>query len=121
MRELRIVIPTADAERFRGALALAAAQAALGGAATIFLHLDAVALLHAPVAAPRDAAHQMAGLPMLATLIGEALALDVALVACQSGLALCGMTVADLPQGVTVGGPVAFLRDTDDAARLVIA
>lgn len=120
MRELRIIILTADAERFRGALVTAAARAALGGRAAIFLQLDAVALLRAPIAGPGDMAHAAAGLPTLAALIDDALALGVALTACQSGLALCGMTAADLPAGVAAGGPVGFLRD-GDAAQLLLA
>ncbi|UZW54118.1 DsrE family protein [Sphingobium sp. JS3065] len=121
MRALRIVVASADAERLRGALVMAAAQAALGGAAAVFLQLDAVALLRAPMAAPQDEAHRVAGLPTLAMLVEEALALGVALTVCQSGLALSGLTVADLPPGVEVGGPIAFLQATDDQARLLFA
>jgi predicted peroxiredoxin len=108
------VLTTPDAERFRGALTLAAAQAALGGEAALFLQLDAVAMLRAPIAAPRDAAHMAAGLPTLATLLGEAMALGVSVTACQSGLALGGMTADDLPEGVDVSGPLRFLTDGGD-------
>ncbi|WP_176592732.1 DsrE/DsrF/DrsH-like family protein [Sphingobium sp. EM0848] len=119
MRELRIVVATADAERLRGALVMAAAHAALGGQAAVFLQLEAVGLLRTPVEAPQDAAHRAAGLPSLAALIEEALGLGVALLACQSGLALCGLLVEDLPPGVEAGGPVAFLQQTGDEARLL--
>ena len=71
MRPLTIIVTTPDAERLRGALTLAAAQAALGGGATLFLQLDAVALLRAPVAAPRDGAHRQAGLPSLPMLLAR--------------------------------------------------
>ncbi|BBE00107.1 peroxiredoxin [Sphingobium amiense] len=118
MRPLILIAATDDAERLRAALTLAAAQAALGGAATVFLQLDAVALLRQPVEGPRDAAHRAAGLPDLATLIDEARALGVRLIACQSGLALARMEVGDLPSGVTTGGPVELLRDMSDDARL---
>ena len=111
----------ADAERLRGALVLAAAQAALGGSAALFVQLDAVVLLRMPVAAPKDAAHRAAGLPDMATLLAEAQALGVTIIACQSGLALCSMRVDALPPGVDVGGPIAFLQATDDAARLLLA
>ena len=121
MRELRIVVTTADAERLRGALVLASAQAALGGAASLFLQLDAVALLKRPVTAPGDTAHEAVGLPSLETLIGEAVALGVKILVCQSGLALTHMTADDLPAGVDVGGPVSFLQETDDEARLLFA
>ncbi|WP_311269268.1 DsrE family protein [Sphingobium sp. WCS2017Hpa-17] len=121
MRGLTIVVTTADAERLRGALVLAAAQAALGGAAAIFLQLDAVALLKAPLAAPRDTDHRAAGLPDLAILLADSLALGVAISACQSGLALSGMSAAELPDGVSVGGPIGFLQKMDDETRLLMA
>ncbi|KFG90483.1 Peroxiredoxin [Sphingobium herbicidovorans NBRC 16415] len=121
MRELRIIVATADAERLRGALVLASAQAALGGAASLFLQLDGVALLAPAVEAPRDAAHRSAGLPTLGQLITEARALGVAILACQSGMALHGLAERDLPQGVTASGPIAFLQETGDEARLIFA
>ncbi len=120
MRALRIILAVEDGERLRAALLLAMAQAALGGEAAIFLQLDAVALLRSPVAAPRDADHAAQGLPTLAMLLEEALAAGVALTACQSGLALAGMTADALPAGVIASGPVSFLQQTDDAARLLI-
>ncbi|MFC3442600.1 DsrE family protein [Sphingobium rhizovicinum] len=120
MRALTIIVTTDDAERLRGALMLAAAQAALGGAATLFLQLDAVALLRAPIVAPRDDRHQAAGLPSLAALIAETLALDVAIIACQSGMALASMTTSDLPDGVQIGGPIGLLGQLDDKARLLL-
>jgi len=120
VRALRIVVITADAERLRGALVLATAQAALGGEASLFLQLDAVALLASPLAAPEDAAHQAAGLPTLAELLAEALDMGVALIACQSGLALSGLSADALPAGVEIGGPLSFLQQTDDDARLLI-
>ncbi|WP_449470961.1 DsrE family protein [Sphingobium chungangianum] len=121
MRELRIVVATADAERLRGALVLASAQAALGGAASIFLQLDAVALLRRPITAPADAAHAATGLPPLEVLISEALAFGVNILACQSGLTLANMTADMLPAEAQVGGPVSFLQETSDEARLLFA
>lgn len=121
MRELRIIAATADAERLRGALVLASAQAALGGRASVFLQLDGVALLAPPLEAPKDAAHGAAGLPTLEQLIAEATGLGVALFACQSGMALHGISAQDLPEGVAVSGPVAFLQETHEEARLIFA
>ena len=121
MRELRIIAATADGERLRGALVLASTQAALGGRASIFLQLDGVALLAPSLEAPRDTAHGAAGLPTLAQLVAEAMALGVALFACQSGMALHGISAQDLPEGVAVSGPVAFLHETSEEARLLFA
>lgn len=121
MRDLRIIVTTGDAERLRGALVLACAQAALGAKASIFLQLDAVGLLQPSTLAPRDEAHRAAGLPTLATLVEEAVALGVALIACQSGLSLCHLSADKLPKGVEIGGPVSFLQATQDQARLLLA
>ncbi|MET0248599.1 MAG: peroxiredoxin [Sphingobium sp.] len=121
MRDLRIIVTAADAERFRGALVVAATAAALGGAAHLFLQLDAVALLRAPIAAPQDAAHKAAGLPTLGALLDDALSLGVAVTACQSGLALHAMEADALPVGIEIGGPVGFLQQTTDEARLIFA
>lgn len=120
MHPLKIVLTTPDAERFRGALTLAAAQAALGGEAALFLQLDAVAMLCPPLSAPRDDAHATAGLPTLAALLADAMAMGVRITACQSGLTLCDLTADTLPTGVDVGGPVQFLTDGDANARVTL-
>src|SRR3546814_6600194 len=85
MRNLKIVILTPDPERFRGAITLAAAQAALGASVSIFLQLEAVALLRRPYGAPGDSAHKAKGLPTLAELMEDATALGVTFTLCQSG------------------------------------
>jgi predicted peroxiredoxin len=120
MRGLKIVVLTGDAERFRGALTVAAAHAAIGGDAAILLQLEAVGLLRRPVRAPGDAACAAIGLPTLGELIEEALELGVALVACQTGLMLAGLAASDLDPRVAVGGPVGFLQALSGDERLVL-
>lgn len=117
---MKIVLTAPDAERFRGALTLAAAHAALGGAAALFLQLDAVAMLRPPLSAPRDDAHAAAGLPTLATLLADAMMLGVHVTACQSGMTLASLTADMLTKGIDVGGPIQFLTDGGDEARIVI-
>lgn len=94
LRGLTIIVATGDPERFRAALTLAAANAALGGRARVYLHEEAV--------------------PLIAT--GEALlttALDIGatLIVCQTGLAASGQDARNLPSGVETGGIVALLAD----------
>ncbi|CAN5217602.1 hypothetical protein BH10PSE12_BH10PSE12_27110 [soil metagenome] len=120
MRDLKIVLLTADAERFRGALTIAAAHAAPGGTAALLLQGDAVAMLRPPVVAPQDAAHRAHGLPTLAGLIEEALALGVTFVACQSGLAIADLAMNDLDPRIVAGGPVSFLQQVSDDDRLLL-
>lgn len=120
MPGLNIVVLTDDAERFRGALTLALAQAALGSAIRIFMQLDAVRLLHPSAPAPRDDDHVAQGLPTVAVLIGEALDADIAVIACHSGLALAGLDAASLDPRVETGGPLSFLQGCDGADRLVV-
>jgi predicted peroxiredoxin len=115
---LKIVLLTPDAERFRGALALAAAHVALGNEAEIFFQMDAAALL-ADASAPRDAAHTAAGMPTLAMLMEEALDLGVTFTACQSGLTLSAIDAATLDSRIGVSGTVAFLHGVTDTDRLL--
>lgn len=98
---------------------LAMAQAALGGRTRIFLQLDAVRLLDPLAAAPRDRDHAAHGLPSLSALIGEALDAGVALVACQSGMALAGIDAAHLDPRIETGGPVSFLQSVEPDERLL--
>lgn len=121
MSGLKVIVLTADAERFRGALTIAAAHAALGERTAVLLQHEAAALLRQPIAVPGDAIHAAHGLPPLATLLDGALSLGVEVVACQSGLNLCGLDVQDLDQRIVAGGPVSFLQgmQADDRLTLV--
>jgi len=118
---LLIIAGSADGERLRAALTLACAEAALGSAASVFLMLDAVALLAPPISAPRDAAHAACGLPTLFALIDDALDLGVSLAVCQSGLALAGMQADALDPRIIPSGPVAILAANPAEARLLLA
>ncbi|MDX3910058.1 MAG: DsrE family protein [Sphingobium sp.] len=118
MPRLKIVLLTPDAERFRGALALASAYVALGGEAGIFFQMDAAALL-VNASAPRDEAHKAAGMPLLAALMGEALDLGVTFIACQSGLTLSAIEAATLDPRIDIGGTVSFLQSVTADDRLL--
>ncbi|HEX7819977.1 MAG TPA: peroxiredoxin [Sphingobium sp.] len=118
---LLLIATTDDAERLRGGLLLACAEAALGGTVRLFLQLDAVTLLRPPLSAPRDVAHGAHGLPTLAALLDDALELGVAVIACQSGLALADLTPALLDSRIAVGGPVGILAAAGPGERIMIA
>ena len=119
MRPLKIILLSPDRERFRGALTLAAAQAALGVEVVIFCQLEAAILLRPPFTAPGDAAHQAKGLPRLDELMSDAAGLGVRFVACQSGMELCGMELCDLAPHRSTGGPESYLQSVWDGDRLV--
>jgi predicted peroxiredoxin len=101
-------------EALRAGLELVAANAALGGRARLFAQGEAVAALALPLRAPHDEDYRAAGLPTLAELFGEAWALGVEISACQSGLALLGLTADMLDERVTYGGPVSVLQSIED-------
>lgn len=109
MRGLTIILTTPEAGRWRAALTLAAAQAALGGRTRVFLQGEAVKLLGGMVDA-EDARHQALGLPMLAELFDDALALGVEVIACQSGLLLAELDATDVDPRIAFGGPVSVLQ-----------
>jgi predicted peroxiredoxin len=119
VRGLTLVLVTADRERFGAALTLACAQAAGGGAATVFLQDGAVAMLRPPIAAPADNARAAAGLPGLAATLEEAWGLGVRVIACQSGLALAGLAADALDPRIDYAGPVALLAGLGED-RLVV-
>lgn len=120
MPGLNIIVASAEGERFYAALETAAASAALGRPARLFLQGEAAALLRTPVAFDGDAARRAAGQPDLASLIAEATAMDVRLVVCQSGMALAGMTASDLAPQVRAGGLVSFLAEVGAGDQLIV-
>ena len=119
MPGLSIIIASADGARFYAALEMATAAAALGRPARIFLQGEAAAVLRAPVSFDGDPARRAAGQPDLVSLIAEAMAMDVRLIVCQSGMALAGMTASELVLQVRAGGLVSFLADAGPDDQLV--
>lgn len=105
---LSVIVVTDDAARFHAALSIAAASAALGERARVYLHGDAVALATGPDG-PDDARYAAGGLSTLCQMLAEALALGVRLTVCQSGLALSGMDATTLDPRIESGGLVSFL------------
>lgn len=119
MRGLVLVVATDDPERFHAALSLAAAAAATGARARLFLHEGAVLLLGCNKASG-DERRRAAGLPDLAILRDEALALGVTIVACQSGLALGGMDAAGLDPRIETGGLVGLMAGLGEDRLLFV-
>jgi peroxiredoxin family protein len=113
MRGLTILAATADVERFRAALSLACAHAALGGRTRLYCHEAAVALL-VPGTDPGDSALTAKGLATRAQLLAEALDSDVRLIACQTGLAAQGIAFDTLVPGAEPGGLVSLLAGLGD-------
>ncbi|KZE18010.1 MULTISPECIES: DsrE family protein [Sphingomonas] len=105
MRGLTVVVAGPDPDRLRAALTTACAAAALGGRARVYLHEKAVELLVTDAAAPE-------GLPNLNDLRAIATDSGVDLIACQTGLALAGLS-ADT-QRVAAGGLIDLLATLGD-------
>ncbi|HEX8401257.1 MAG TPA: DsrE family protein [Allosphingosinicella sp.] len=117
MRGLTIMVATADPARFHAALSLAAAQAALGGNARLYLHGEAVALL---TKSDEGSRYAQAGMPGLTELREEAAALGVTILACQSGFALAGLDLSDAGPAVEAGGLIRLLGALGDDRLVVI-
>lgn len=103
-RPLAIVVGDAAPGRLHAALTLAAAAAALGRGAAMFFHGRAVSALARGGDWPAEP-----GLATISELFVVARELDVAISACQTGLAASDLTPADLIDGVEGEGMVAFL------------
>ena len=120
MPGLNIIVASADGQRFYAALETAAAAAALGRPARLFLQGEAAALLRDPVSFAGDEARRAAGQPDLAWLVEEAIAMDVALFVCQSGMALVGIAATELVPHVRAAGLVSFLAEVGPEDRLIV-
>ena len=118
---LNIVVAGEDPGRLHAALSVAAAWAALDRPARIFLQSEAVALLRPSLAGEDQGRRREAGIPALAELLEESLALGASVIACQSGLALAGLSAEDLPAGVDTGGLVDFLAKSRPDDQLMMA
>ena len=120
MRGVILIVADASAERFRTALVLAAAQAALGARVRFFFQGDALRSIVAPISDPDGARQSAMGLPTLAQLVSEAIGLGVGFAACQSSLALLGLTPEDFDPCVEWGGMVGLLSTMDVEDQLLI-
>ena len=120
MRGVTVILTEAAPARLRAALSLASAVAAVGGRARLFLHEDAVTLFATPLTSPADARRSVAGLPTLAQLFEEALAMPVEVILCQSGLAMAGMDHGQLDPRIATGGLVGVLAMAGED-RVVLA
>jgi len=120
MQGLNIIVAVAEGRRLYAALEAGMAAAALGRPVRIFLQGEAAALLRDPVCFAGDEARRAAGQPDLAWLVEEAVAMDVALFVCQSGMALVGMAATELVPHVRAAGLVSFLADVGADDRLIV-
>ncbi|WP_066647102.1 MULTISPECIES: DsrE family protein [Sphingomonas] len=118
---LTIMLVAEDATRARAALSLALAQAALGQDVQVYAHERAVALLADTLRSDDDsAALAAAGLPDRRAMLRMAIESGVALIACQTGLAMTGMTADDLIAGASTGGLVGILAASAPQNLVVI-
>ena len=116
---LAIVFGEASHARLHSGLTIACAAAALGRPVRLFFHGEAAAALSPARHWAGDATYAAAGVPTVAGLIASALGIGVRVMACQSGLHLCGLNAAMLADGIDTGGMVAFLADARDEQLLL--
>lgn len=110
---MRIIVASAERLKLISALELALAGSALGRDVRLFLQGEAAALLALPLAHPSDEARVAVGLPDLATMLEEAAAMEVEIIACQTGLMLAGVAPDAIWQGAEMGGLIRFLSGWD--------
>jgi len=120
MPGLNIIVAVAEGRRLYAALETAMATAALGRPVRVFVQGEAVELLRAPVSFAGDAARKAAGQPDLASMVEEAIAMEVGLFVCQSGMALAGMAATGLASQMRAAGLVSFLADVGADDRLIV-
>jgi peroxiredoxin family protein len=111
---IAIILTRDDPPALRAALTIACASAALTQRARIYLHEAAVAMLCRPMPHDSDAVYRAKGLPDLAGLLEIALSMDVAIVACQTGLALGDHDATAIDPRVETAGLVGFMAALGD-------
>ena len=114
MRGLTVIVTSEDPDRLYSALLLASGVAAQGGGACVFCDGPSVSLLQPATAAPLDAKRALHGQPRLSELRSEAHNLGVRLIACQAGMALAGLDIEALGDGVEAGGLVGLIGEIGD-------
>lgn len=114
MRGLTVIVTRGDTDTLYSALQIASAVAAQGGKARVFCDGPAVPLLQPATVAPLDAKRALHGEPRLSELREEAHDLGVRLIACQAGMALAGLDIEALGDGVEAGGLVGLMGDLGD-------
>lgn len=118
---LTLILISEDAARGRAALSIALAQSALGGAVQLYAHERAVAFFAKAPRADDDAAPlAAAGLPDRRAMLAMATEAGVALIACQTGMALVGLGMDDLVAGVAPGGLISVLAQPQPHQLLTI-
>jgi predicted peroxiredoxin len=110
-RSLALIFAEANHARLHAGLSLAASAAALGRPVRLFFHGESVAALQPGRHWAGDETCAAAGVPTVAELLATALGLGLPVMACQSGLHLCGLSAATLADGIEAGGMIAFLAD----------
>lgn len=120
MRGLTIIIADISSIRFRTALSLAAAHAALGGKARLFLSGEAVSIIRAPVSGWDDDEYAAIGQPDMATLYADALGAGVGFIICQTGMALGNAEMSDFDPRIEAGGMVSLLATLGEDRLLTI-
>lgn len=120
LRGLTVVVADVSSERFRTALSLALAQAALGGRTRIFLQGEAVSIIRPPMVGWEDDAYADAGLPTLPQMFDEALALGVGVTVCQSAMQLMDAQPSDFDDRVDYAGMVSVMQELGDDRLVVV-
>ncbi|AJA11573.1 hypothetical protein SKP52_23655 [Sphingopyxis fribergensis] len=117
---LNVIVAVAEGRRLYAALEAGMAAAALGRPVRIFLQGEAAALLRDPVTFSGDDARRAAGQPDLAWLAEEAIAMEIEMFVCQSGMALVGVAATELMPHVRAAGLVSFMAAIGPDDRLVV-
>ncbi len=119
-RPLAIIISGAAHDRLHAALSLAAASAALGRTVALYFHAEAARVAAPAMAWGEDVSFAAAGAPTVRELIDAAAELGVAMTACQTGLALTGLSASEIDPRIEPSGLVDFLSRASDA-EIVLA
>ena len=119
-QSLALIFAEANHARLHGGLSLALAAAALGRHVRLFFQGEAVCALQVGRHWAGDKSYKAGGLPLLSDLLDQVIGLGLPIMACESGIHLCGLSAPGLISGVETGGLVAFLADAREDELLFV-
>lgn len=117
---LAIIFSDSNHGRLHAGLSLACAASALGRPVQLFFHGESVAALEQHRKWCGDETYSAAGIPTIMDMISTARELGIEMMACTTGLHLCGLTANQLPDGVEAAGMVAFLASAQECELVLV-
>ncbi len=110
-----VMIASGDETRLWSALSFACSSAALGKSVALFFSGAAAALMRHDRVWTVDSNYVAAGVPSMTELFSTAVEMGITFSICQTGMAMCTISLAELRPGGAPAGLIGWLSAHGDA------